>query len=258
MICGAGVLPARMAGEARRHGWRVVAFTFGDAPGVTDQADRTFPSRINETGAVLAALQAERIGAVVFSGKFWKTDLLDERPLDDTLAGMKAGSMTDANIVQFVVATLGRIGIEVLDQRPFLGDWVGRSGCWSRRAPTDAEWADVRHGLTVARLVADAGVGQAVVIKHGAITAVEATEGTTETIRRGLAQAGAGAVVVKAAAREHDYRFDTPGVGPETIEVAAAGGAAVLAVEAERVLVVDRDECLHIANGAGMALIGVE
>ncbi|PYN37004.1 MAG: hypothetical protein DME01_06445 [Candidatus Rokuibacteriota bacterium] len=254
------MLPARMAGEARRHGWRVVAFTFGEAPGVSDQADRTFPSKINEAGAVLAALQAERIGAVAFSGKFWKTDLLDERRLDATLAGMKAeaGAMTDANIVQVVAATLGRMGIELLDQRHFLGDWIGRSGCWSRRAPTEAEWADVRRGLTVARLVADAGVGQAVVIKHGAVTAVEATEGTTETIRRGLAQAGPGAVVVKAAAREHDYRFDTPGVGPETIQVAAAGGATVLAVEAERVLVLDRDECLRIANAAGMALVGVE
>ena len=260
MICGAGMLPARMAGEARRHGWRVVAFTFGEAPGVSDQADRTFPSKINEAGAVLAALQAERIGAVAFSGKFWKTDLLDERRLDATLAAMKAeaGAMTDANIVQVVAATLGRMGIELLDQRHFLGDWIGRSGCWSRRAPTEAEWADVRRGLTVARLVADAGVGQAVVIKHGAVTAVEATEGTTETIRRGLAQAGPGAVVVKAAAREHDYRFDTPGVGPETIQVAAAGGATVLAVEAERVLVLDRDECLRIANAAGMALVGVE
>src|SRR5205807_419457 len=141
------------------------------------------------------ALETERIGAVAFSGKFWKTDLLDERRLDATLAGMKAeaGAMTDANIVQVVAATLGRMGIELLDQRHFLGDWIGRSGCWSRRAPTEAEWADVRRGLTVARLVADAGVGQAVVIKHGAVTAVEATEGTTETIRRGLAQAGPGA-----------------------------------------------------------------
>jgi UDP-2,3-diacylglucosamine hydrolase len=260
LICGAGVLPARMAGEARRHGWRVLAFSFGEAPGLTEQADRTIPSRVNEAGAVLAALQAERVGAVVFSGKFWKTDLLDERRLDATLAGMKAeaGAMTDENIVQVVVATLGRMGIELLDQRPFLGDWIGRSGCWSRRAPTDSEWDDVRRGFAVARLVADAGVGQAVVIKQGAVTAVEATEGTTETIRRGLAQAGPGAVVVKAAAREHDYRFDTPGVGPETIEVAAAGGATVLAVEAERVLVLDRDECLRIANAAGMALVGVE
>jgi UDP-2,3-diacylglucosamine hydrolase len=260
LICGAGVLPARMAGEARRHGWRVLAFSFGEAPGLTEQADRTIPSRVNEAGAVLATLQAERVGAVVFSGKFWKTDLLDERRLDATLAGMKAeaGAVTDENIVQVVVATLGRMGIELLDQRPFLGDWIGRSGCWSRRAPIDSEWDDVRRGFAVARLVADAGVGQAVVIKQGAVTAVEATEGTTETIRRGLAQAGPGAVVVKAAAREHDYRFDTPGVGPETIEVAAAGGATVLAVEAERVLVLDRDECLRIANAAGMALVGVE
>ena len=79
-----------------------------------------------------------------------------------------------------------------------------------------------------------------------------------ESIRRGVAQAGPGAVVVKAAAREHDYRFDTPGVGPDTIEVAAAGGATVVAVEAERVLVLDKEECLRIANGAGMALVGVE
>lgn len=260
LICGAGVLPARMAGEARRHGWRVVAFTFGDAPGVSDQADRTFPSRIDQAGGVLATLQAEGVRSVLFSGKFWKTDLLDERRLDAKLTAMKAeaGAMTDTNIVQIVVATLAQMGIELLDQRPFLGDWIGRKGCWSRRAPTEAEWADVQRGLGVARLVADAGIGQAVVIKHGAVTAVEATEGTTETIRRGVAQAGPGAVVVKVAAREHDYRFDTPGVGPETIETAAAGGATVLAVEAERVLVVDRDECLRIANGAGMALVGVE
>jgi len=56
-MCGAGVLPARMAGEARRRGWRVVAFTFGEAPGVTAHADRTIPSRVNEAGAVLAALE---------------------------------------------------------------------------------------------------------------------------------------------------------------------------------------------------------
>lgn len=260
MICGAGVLPARMAGEARRHGWRVVAFTFGEAPGVADHADRTFPSRLSETAAVLAGLQAERIGAVAFSGKFWMKDLLHERRPDGVLAELKAGAgaLTDANLVQTAVATLGQMGIEVLDQRRFLGDWIGRSGCWSSRAPTDTEWADVQRGLRVARLVADAGVGQAVVVKLGAVTAVEATEGTTETIRRGLAQAGPGAVVVKAVAREHDYRFDTPGVGPETIEAAASGGAKVLAVEAERVLVLDRDECLRIANQAGMALVGVE
>jgi len=83
-------------------------------------------------------------------------------------------------------------------------------------------------------------------------------EGTTETIRRGLEVAGRGAVVAKAAARGHDYRFDMPTIGPETIEIATAGGATVVAVEAERVLVLDKEACLRIANGAGMALVGVE
>jgi len=259
-MCGAGVLPARMAGEARRRGWRVVAFTFGEVPGVTAHADRTVPSRMNEAGAVLAALQQEQVAAVLFSGKFWMQDLLrGDRP-DAALAEItaRAGTMVDTNLVQAVVATLGAMDITLLDQRPFLGDWLGGRGCWSRREPTEAEWSDIRRGLAVARLVADAGVGQTVVVKRGAVSAVEAIDGTTETIRRGTAQAGPGAVVVKAVARDHDYRFDTPTVGPDTIETAVAGGATVVAVEAERVLVLDKEECLRIANGSGIALVGVE
>jgi len=260
LICGAGVLPARMAGEARRQGWRVVAFTFGEVPGVSAHAERTIPSRLNEVGVVLAALEHERIGAVLFSGKFWIQDFLRGNRPDTALAEItaEAGAMVDTNLVQAVVATLGQLDITLLDQRPFLGDWLGGNGCWSARAPTDAEWADVRRGLAVARLVADAGVGQTVVVKRGAVAAVEAIEGTTDTIRRGITVAGVGAVVVKAAARDHDYRFDMPTIGPETIEIATAGGATVVAVEAERVLVLDKEACLRIANGAGMALVGVE
>jgi DUF1009 family protein len=244
-----------MAGEARRHGWRVVAFTFGEAPGVADHADRTFPSRLNETGAVLAGLQAERIGAVAFSGKFWMKDVLHERRPDGVLAELKAGAaLTDANLVQAVVATLGQMGIEVLDQRPFLGDWIGRSGCWSSRAPTDTEWADVQRGLQRRASRRRRWRRSAVVVKLGAVTAVD---------DQGRRRRSAAAWRRRANGRRqggsarHDYASQ-PGVGPETIEAAASGGAKVLAVEAERVLVLDRDECLRIANQAGMALVGVE
>jgi DUF1009 family protein len=64
-------------------------------------------------------------------------------------------------------------------------------------------------------------------------------------------------VVVKAVARDHDYRFDTPTIGPESLEAAAAGAAAVVAVEAGRVLLVDREESVARANAAGIALLGV-
>lgn len=258
-MCGAGGLPARMASEARRRGWRVVAFAFAEAPGVSAVAHRTIPSRLGEIGAVLAALEAECVTAVLFSGKFWAAEALGERRLDAEAARVRerAGSMADRSLVGAAIATLADRGITVLDQRPFIGEWPGPEGCLTRRAPTAEEWVDVRRGLDLARRTAAAGIGQTVVLKRGAVAAVEALEGTTEAVRRGTALAGPGAVVVKAVAPEHDYRFDTPTVGLETVEAAGAGGAAVVAVEAGRVLVLDRELAAARADAAGLALVSV-
>jgi DUF1009 family protein len=288
LMCGAGTLPARMADEARRRGWRVVAFTFDPgasalppgasalppgasalspgasalprAPGVAARADATVPSRIAELGAVLARLQAEQIATVLFSGRFSMPDVLRVGAPDATFRSFEAlaNSRSGASFVDAIITTMGALGVDVLDQRDFVGDWLVGPGCWSARAPTEAEWRDARSGLTAARLIAGARIGQTVVVRHGAVVAVEAVEGPTAVVRRGAALAGPGTVVVKAVAPEHDYRFDAPAVGPETLSAAAAGGVAVVAIEAHRVLLVDRPETLRVADAAGIAVIGVE
>ena len=87
------------------------------------------------------------------------------------------------------------------------------------------------------------------------VSAVEAIEGTTETIRRGTTLSGPGAVVVKGVAATHDFRFDTPGIGPDTLAAAAAGGASVVAIEAGRVAIIDRATVVAAhADAAGIAL----
>src|SRR5260370_1332909 len=48
-----------------------------------------------------------------------------------------------------------------------------------------------------------------------------------------------------------------PAVGLETIEIAIAGGAAVLAVEAGRVVALDREALVRAADAANVALVGV-
>jgi DUF1009 family protein len=83
-------------------------------------------------------------------------------------------------------------------------------------------------------------------------------EGTSDAIRRGTALSGPGAVVVKCVARAHDYRFDVPTVGTETIETAAAGGARVVAVEAGSVFVLDRHATARRADAAGIALVSTD
>jgi len=257
LMCGAGPLPARMAAEARRQGWRVVAFAFPGAADLTAVADTVVPTRLEALVPVVETLAREKVAGVAFSGKFWMGDLLAARTPDGVHAAIaaRAGALVDGNLTEAIVATLAGLGIDLLDQRLLLGDWLGGARTWTARAPSEAEWRDIRRGFAVARLVADAGVGQTVVIKRGAVGAVEAIDGTTETIRRGTGLSGPGAVVVKAVARAHDFRFDTPAIGPETLEAAAAGGATTVAVEAGRVLILEPEVTIPRADAAGMALV---
>jgi DUF1009 family protein len=260
LMCGAGSLPALMAAQARRQDWRVVAFAFPGAPDLAAAADLVVPSRIDAMAPVIEALGRERISGVLFSGKFWMADLLTTRAPDaaHTRMAASAGSLLDGNIAEAIVGTLAGLGIELLDQRPFLGDRLGGARTLSARPPSEAEWADIRRGFAVARLAADASVGQTVVVKRGVISAVEAIEGTTETVRRGTALSGPGAVVVKAVARTHDFRFDVPAVGPDTLAAAAAGGATALAVQAGSVLILDAEDTIERADAAGIALVSAD
>ena len=258
LMCGAGELPALMLRQARRQGWRVVAFVFADEPaGVAREAARVVPSRIAEMGPVIQALQEEKATAVLLSGKFWMGELLRAEGTDEAHRAMaaRAGGLLDGNVKAVLLSTLAGMGIDLLDQRPFLEEGLPGERILGARVPTETEWADVRRGLEVARAAAALSIGQTVVVRRGAVSAVEAIEGTTEAVRRGTALSGPGAVVVKAVAADHDFRFDVPTIGPETVEAAARGGATVLAVEAGRVFVLDREVTTRCADAAGIALV---
>ena len=258
LMCGAGELPALMMAQARQQGWRVVAFAFAPlADGVAGGAARVVPSRISEMAPVIAALQAEKITGVLFSGKFWMGDLLHADKVDAAHEAMaaRAGGLLGGNVKDVLLATLAGMGIELLDQRPFLGEGLPSERVLGARTPSDAEWDDVRRGLEVARAVARLDIGQTVVVRRGAVSAVEAIEGTTAAVRRGTALSGPGAVVVKTVGEEHDFRFDVPTIGPETIAAAAEGRATVVAMEAGRVFVLDRPTTTRAADAAGIALV---
>jgi DUF1009 family protein len=262
LMCGAGALPARVAVEAGRRGYRVLAFTFaGEPPGLAAVVDRIIPSRITDIGPVLQALVTERVTSILFSGSFSSRHFLQAGRGDragEAILACGDGSLTEARLSQGLLAVLAPLGIEVLDQRPFCGTWIPTVGALGRHRPSGEQQRDIDRGLVVARSLAALGIGQTVVVKRGVVAAVEAAEGTSETIRRGLAVAGPGASVVKAVAVDNDYRFDVPSVGPETLGCLVEGGAAVLAFEAGRVLVLERERATTIADERGIVLVGVD
>jgi hypothetical protein len=93
-------------------------------------------------------------------------------------------------------------------------------------------------------------------VKEGVILAVEAIEGTDQAISRGGALGGPGAVVIKGSKPQQDMRFDVPVVGSGTLRAMEAVGARVLALEAGSTILLDREEMLRIAEGAGICIVG--
>jgi DUF1009 family protein len=259
LVGGAGALPAVMAREARREGWRVVAFALGDPGGLAETADRLVPCRLQNVGPILEVLAAEQIRHVVLAGRVSKDGLFHGVSLDAAARAVVEESQdwTDDGLLRSATAVLASMGIDVLDQRRFLAPWLAAAGPAAGPPPDPRVEADLARGVAVARALAAHGVGQTVVLRAGSVAAVEAMEGTDATIRRGLALAGPGAVVVKAAAPTHDYRFDVPAVGAATLELCAEGQAAALGVEAGRVLLLDRDRVGAVAEQARISVVGI-
>lgn len=258
LVAGAGALPALIAAEARRTGWRVVGIALGGAD-LAPHVDRVVPCRLGDVAPVLAVLAEEGIRHVVLAGRVPKDGLFHGVPVDAPARALlaRAPDWSDDGLLRTAAQALGALGVEVLDPRRFLAGGLAPAGLLAGPALSPGAAADARRGLAVARELARHGVGQTVVVRAGSVAAVEAMEGTDEAIRRGLGLAGRGAVVVKATAPAHDYRFDVPSIGPETLRRCVDGGAAALVVEAGRVLVLDGAGVRAAAAAAGISLVGL-
>jgi DUF1009 family protein len=153
---------------------------------------------------------------------------------------------------------LKAIGVELLPAYRFMEDTMPPPGLLSRRAPTERERQDIELGLQAAKATSALEIGQTVVVKEGVILAVEAFEGTDETMLRAGKLGGAGAVVVKVARHGHDMRYDIPVVGLRTLEVLKKIKAAVLAVEAHKTILLEREQIIEAADKQKLAFIAVE
>jgi DUF1009 family protein len=157
-----------------------------------------------------------------------------------------------------VADALARAGITLLPSIAFLQDQLATPGPMTRRAPGRNEQRDIEYGEKVARVLAGMDLGQTAVVKDRAAVALEAMEGTDETIRRAGRIAGPGATVVKVSKPRQDLRFDVPVVGAGTLAAMGEAGAKVLAIDAGRTLVIDKGGFVSCADTAGIAVVGLE
>ena len=262
IIAGRGNYPRVLAESARKQGVKRIAAVAckKETDSVIEKvADEVTWVHIGQLQAMLDALAAFRIPRVVMAGQIKPTHLFNIRPdkrMFDLLARLKERNAE--TIFGAVGEELKTIGVELMQASLFMESTMPAPGQIGHIPPTPAQWDDIRLGLRVAKATSGLDIGQTVVIKEGTVLAVEAFEGTDATILRAGELGGPGSVIVKVAKRWHDMRFDIPVIGDRTFDSMKKSGAMVLAVEASRSILLDREALVKMADQRGIAFLAVE
>jgi DUF1009 family protein len=282
LIAGNGRFPFLLLDAARAHGLTVVVAAIKEEtdPEMDERAARDAGVRVHwlslgELSRLIETFHAEGVGRAVMAGQVKHKQIFSSIRPDWRLAKLLLSLRTRNTdmLLGAIAKVLGDEGIELISSTEYLEPLLAREGVLTRRAPNEAEQADIAYGREVARGVAGFDLGQTVVVAAGACVAVEAMEGTDATIRRagelfrGMhADAGVAPgettlsrslTVVKVAKPNQDMRFDVPVGGVATVEAMREAGAMCLAVEAGRTLVFDREAVAGAADAAGIAVVAM-
>jgi len=266
LVAGNGRFPFLVLQGARALGHDVTVIAvkeeaFADLePAARDAGATLHWVSLGHLGRCIKILKSEGVSRAVMAGQVKHvkifSGIVPDLTLLSVLTRLKARN-TDA-LISAVADVMRDHGIELLDSTAFLAPLLARAGVLTARAPTGEEAADIAFGYTMADAIAALDIGQTIAVKHKAVVAVEAMEGTDETISRAGHLAGAGVSVVKVAKPNQDMRFDVPVIGIATIQTMRAAGATALTVDAERTLIMDIEHVLVAANEAGIAIVGRE
>jgi len=194
---------------------------------------------------MISAFTERGIKHCVMVGQIAPKNLFDLRPDLRAMAILLKLKEKNAHTIFGAIADeLKKNGVELIEATPWLKPLMPGNGFHLGPKLSDQQRADVQFAFRLAKEVSRLEIGQTVVVKHGTVLAVEGFEGTDQCLARGGGLAGKdrGAVAVKVAKEKHDMRFDIPCVGARTLDICAAAGVSVLALEAEKTLLLDEDE----------------
>jgi UDP-2,3-diacylglucosamine hydrolase len=261
ILCGNGRFPVLALEAARRQGDDVVAIGIKEEASreIEALAERVYWIGLGQLGKLIDAMRENGLTQLMMAGQVKHVSIFSGLIPDWRMVKMLAGlaAKNTDSLIGGVVAALREEGIELVESTRLLTSLLAAEGVMTRRKPGREEEADVAYGRRIADTIAGLDVGQSVAIADQACVAVEAMEGTDAMLRRaaGLVN-GKSLALVKVSRRRKHLLFDVPVTGPTTIEVMAECKARVLAVDAGRTLLLDKDALLAAADRAGIAVVG--
>jgi len=259
IIAGNGVYPKLLAEAAQKAGVKktiAAAFTGETDPLLAQHVDLIEWMRVGQLNRLLKFFNEHKVHHAIMAGQIAPKNLFDLRP--DLKALLLLGKMKQRNaesIFAAIADELARIDVDLLPATTYLEDSLAAAGLIAGAKLSRREEEDVDLGWQTAKEIARLDIGQTVIVKNGTVVAVEAFEGTNDAIKRGGALAREGAVMVKVAKPNQDMRFDVPVIGMETLRVAAEAKLRVIAVEAGKTLLLERDAVVNLADRLKISIV---
>lgn len=261
LIAGSGQFPIIFSKTAQGNNLEVcaVAHVNETDPVLENHVDAIKWVKLGQLGAMIKFFRSHNVKDAVMAGAITKTNMFSNAMPDlkalKVLATMK--HTQDDGLLRSVAGVLETEGISVLAPTFLLPELLAEPGCWTKRKPSRSEMADVRFGWRIVKEIGRLDIGQTLVVRQGSVMAVEAIDGTDATIRRGGMLGKKHTVVIKASKPTQDLRFDMPAVGIKTIQTMSEVRASVLAVEAGRSLVFNKEKMVALAERRGIAILAM-
>ena len=270
LLAGWGRFPIIVADQLKRSGHRVICC------GIKGHADESLISLCDEfrwfgmarMGSQLRFFKQNGVSQATMAGKIFKTLLLQKNSMFQHFPDWKCikhfypvyfannKDRKDDTMLRTVTELFGSGGVEFSPATDFAPELLVSEGPLTDRLPGKKQLVDIQFAWKLAKEMGRLDVGQSVAVKGRAVLAVEAVEGTDECIRRaGQLCKSSGFTVVKVAKPQQDMRFDVPTVGVSTLATMHKSGADVLALEADKTIVLDQEQFVKIANRLKIAVI---
>ncbi len=271
LLAGWGRFPIAFAEKARSVGLRVACVGLRDEAdpclaGLCESFHWCSPARM---GRMIRLYQRAGVERIVMAGKVHKANIVHKPWKIFTLLPdwrtvvwwyfRRQRDNRDDSLLLSVIDEFARDGLIFDSALNLCPELLVNAGYLTQRKPTARELADIEFGWDLAKKMGELDVGQSVAVKERAVLAVEAIEGTDRAIQRAGEYCKAGGfVVVKVAKPQQDMRFDVPTVGRSTIETMHRAGGKVLAIEADKTIVLDREQTVALAERYGIVMVALQ
>ncbi|MCZ6796161.1 MAG: UDP-2,3-diacylglucosamine diphosphatase LpxI [Planctomycetota bacterium] len=266
LVAGGGTFPITVARAARARGTQVICIGLrGEVhPGLEAEVDAFKWLGLGRAGAAFRFFRRHGVRCVSWAGRIRKERLFtplgifahfpDWRCIRFWYGILRRRDRQSQTLLAAVADEFEKEGFTVGHSAHFCPEILVEEGVLTKRRPSRQQLADIAFGWRVAKRMADLDVGQSVAVSERATVAVEGMEGTDRNILRAGELCKRGFVVVKVAKDGHDMRFDVPAVGPRTIGTMKAAGGKVLALEAGKTIILEREEVIRQANRHGIVV----